>query len=152
MSRACTETKWTDTYRDFDRSLHSKDGLPICAACGKEFKQWKGLRDHLLSGACTRPDRFRALSATPEAQVQSEALMALASFRAKVQGSPKQHLGRLAASPDAQELAQRCTICGFWTPDYTKIKNHLRQAHAKAWTRDGARFFEDVSKLLPADD
>ena len=56
---------------DFDRSLHAKDGMPICAACGKEFKQWKGLRDHLLSGACTRPDRLRALSTTPEAQVLS---------------------------------------------------------------------------------
>ena len=106
---------------DFDRSLHAKDGMPICAACGKEFKQWKGLRDHLLSGACSRPDQLRSLSTTPEAQVQSEALMALASFRAKVQGSPK-----LASSPEAQELAQRCTICGFWTPDYTKVKSHLR--------------------------
>ena len=89
------------------------------------------------------------LSTTPEAQVQSEALMALAFFRAKVQGSPKQHLGRLAASPDAQELAQRCTICGFWTPDYTKIKNHLRQAHAKAWTRDGAASLKMCQSFSP---
>ena len=58
---------------DFDRSLHAKDGMPICAACGKEFKQWKGLRDHLLSGACSRPDQLRSLSTTPEAQVQSTA-------------------------------------------------------------------------------
>ena len=63
--------------------------------------------------------------------------MALASFRAKVQGAPKQSLGGLASSPEAQELAQRCTICGFWTPDHTKVKSHLRQAHVKAWARDG---------------
>ena len=40
---------------DSDRGLHATDGLPVCAACNKEFKQWKGLRDHLLSAACPRP-------------------------------------------------------------------------------------------------
>ena len=35
----------------FDRLRHAVDGLPKCAACGYSFKQWKGLRDHLLSGA-----------------------------------------------------------------------------------------------------
>ena len=40
----------------FDRELHAKDGVPVCAACNKSFKQWKGLRDHLLSGACPAPD------------------------------------------------------------------------------------------------
>ena len=72
---------------DCDHSLHAKDGMPICAACVKEFKQWKSLCDRLLSGACSRPDQLRSLSTTPGAQVQSEALMALAPFRAKVQGS-----------------------------------------------------------------
>ena len=36
----------------FDRELHAKEGMPVCAACNTSFKQWKGLRDHLLSGAC----------------------------------------------------------------------------------------------------
>ena len=103
MLRACTETRLTGTYRETSTALlRAKDGMPICAACGKEFKQWKGLRDHLLSGACSRPHHLRSLSTTPEAQVQSEALMALASFRAKVQGAPKQSLGGLASSPEAQ--------------------------------------------------
>ena len=75
--------------------------------------------------------------------------MALASFRTKVQGSPKQHLGRLAASTDARELAHRCIICGFWTPDYTKVKNHLRQAHAAAWTRDGAVSLKMCQSFTP---
>ena len=34
---------------------HSKDGLPTCAACHKHFALWKGLKDHLLSGACREP-------------------------------------------------------------------------------------------------
>ena len=42
----------------FDRELPAKDGMPVCAACNKSFKQWKGLRDHLLSGACPAPGRF----------------------------------------------------------------------------------------------
>ena len=44
-------------------SEHSKDGLPTCAACEKVFALWKGLKDHLLSGACSRPDILRHIDA-----------------------------------------------------------------------------------------
>ena len=108
---------------EFDRGLHATNGMPVCAACHKEFRQWKGLRDHLLSGACPEPARLRSLSTMPDQQVQGEALAALAKFRASVQGSMRQAMGALAARSDAAELAQRCIICGFWTPDYTKMKN-----------------------------
>ena len=68
-----------------------------------------------LSRACSTKE--------PLQQVQGEALAALAKFRASVQGSMRQAMGALAARSDAAELAQRCIICGFWTPDYTKMKN-----------------------------
>ena len=34
------------------RQEHAVAGLPQCAACLRHFSQWKGLKDHLLSGAC----------------------------------------------------------------------------------------------------
>ena len=46
----------------FDRLKHAVDGLPKCAACGYSFKQWKGLRDRLLSGACPQPDQLKQLT------------------------------------------------------------------------------------------
>ena len=48
----------------FDRELHAKEGMPVCAACNKSFKQWKGLRDHLLSGACSAPDALRTITSS----------------------------------------------------------------------------------------
>ncbi|CAE7416550.1 RXLR78, partial [Symbiodinium sp. KB8] len=48
----------------FDRELHAKEGMPVCAACNKSFKQWKGLHDHLLSGACSAPDALRIITSS----------------------------------------------------------------------------------------
>ena len=93
----------------------------------------RSAQDHLLSGACPKPEQLRLISTTHDRQIQSEALGGLARFRTRVQSSPQQALGALAASPEAAELAKRCILCGFWTPDCTKVKNHLRQAHVAAW-------------------
>ena len=81
----------------------------------------------------SKPEQLRLISTTHDRQIQSEALGGLARFRTRVQSSPQQALGALAASPEAAELAKRCILCGFWTPDCTKVKNHLRQAHVAAW-------------------
>ncbi|OLP96513.1 hypothetical protein AK812_SmicGene21236 [Symbiodinium microadriaticum] len=61
----------------FDRELHAKDGMPVCAACGRSFKQWKGLRDHLLSGACPAPDALRSI--TSSGTLSNSSLLVLAT-------------------------------------------------------------------------
>ncbi|CAE7377208.1 unnamed protein product [Symbiodinium sp. CCMP2592] len=36
----------------FDRSVHSRDGLPTCSGCGAKFRRWDTLRKHINKGWC----------------------------------------------------------------------------------------------------
>ena len=54
-----------------------------------------------------------------------------------MQGSTRSQLAKQAALPSAQVLQHRCVICGFWTPDHTKVKSHIRQAHPQVWQETG---------------
>ena len=121
----------------FDRELHAKDGMPVCAACGRSFKQWKGLRDHLLSGACPAPDALRSITSSGTLSNSSAEMLQLQELRREVQGSSRSQLAKQAALPSAQILQHRCVVCGFWTPDHTKVKSHIRQAHPQVWKEIG---------------
>ena len=121
----------------FDRELHAKDGMPVCAACNKSFKQWKGLRDHLLSGACPAPDALRKITSSGTLSSSSTEMLQLQELRREVQGSTRSQLAKQAALPSAQVLQHRCVVCGFWTPDHTKVKSHIRQAHPQVWQETG---------------
>ena len=111
--------------------------MPVCAACNKSFKQWKGLRDHLLSGACSAPDALRDITYSGTLSNSSADLLQLQELRREVQGSARAQLAQHAATPSAQILQNRCVVCGFWTPDHTKVKSHLRQAHLHVWQEVG---------------
>ena len=121
----------------FDRELHAKDGMPVCAACNKSFKQWKGLRDHLLSGACPAPDALRKITTSGTLSSSCTEMLQLQELRREVQGSTRSQLAKQAALPSAQVLQHRCVVCGFWTPDHTKVKSHIRQAHPQVWQKTG---------------
>ena len=121
----------------FDRELHAKDGMPVCAACNKSFKQWKGLRDHLLSGACPAPDALRKITTSGTLSSSCTEMLQLQELRREVQGSTRSQLAKQAALPSAQVLQHRCVVCGFWTPDHTKVKSHIRQAHPQVWQETG---------------
>ena len=54
------------------RQEHAVSGLPQCAACMRHFSQWKGLKDHLLSGACPEPEKLRQLECPPEAPAHED--------------------------------------------------------------------------------
>ena len=118
----------------FDRLRHAVDGLPKCAACGYSFKQWKGLRDHLLSGACPNPDRLKQPSDEDACSSAPETIQ-LAGPRTEVLGLPQHQLGSQACKPAAALLNHRCLVCNFCTPDRTKVKSHFRQAHPGDWAR-----------------
>ena len=115
---------------------HSKNGLPTCAACSKEFALWKGLKDHLLSGACPNPDALRALDArTFELHTQQGATEVMHAWsKAYLESTKDTHtVTQLARQHDSRHFVQHCVICGFWTPDHTKVKSHIHQEHRKAW-------------------
>ena len=121
----------------FDRELHAKDGMPVCAACNRSFKQWKGLRYHFLSGACPAPDALRNITSSGTLSSSSTEMLQLQELRREVQGSTRSQLAKQAALPSAQVLQHRCVVCGFWTPDHTKVKSHIRQAHPQVWQETG---------------
>ena len=121
----------------FDRELHAKEGMPVCVACNRSFKQWKGLRDHLLSGACPAPDALRTITSSGTLSSSSSEMLQLQELRREVQSSTRSQLAKQAALPSAQILQHRCVVCGFWTPDHTKVKSHIRQAHPQVWQETG---------------
>ena len=115
---------------------HSKYGLPTCAACHKHFALWKGLKDHLLSGACREPAALRRI----DAQRLDEG--AAAGQTEPVHPWSREHLTstagthtatQLARQPASKRLVDHCVLCGFWTPDHTKVKSHLHQEHRRIW-------------------
>ena len=118
----------------FDRLRHAVDGLPKCAACDTSFKQWKGLRDHLLSGACPAPDKLQSLT-NADAQGTAPETRQLAVIRTELLALPRHQLCSYASRPPMTLLNHRCLVCNFWTPDRTKVKSHFRQAHPGDWAR-----------------
>ena len=95
----------------FDRKLHA-------VACLTKFRQWKGLRDHLLSGACPAPQRLRDLK-DEDARSTHPDVVQLHQLRQDVAGLPRHKVGDLARQASAGLLTHRCLVCNFWTPDHT---------------------------------
>ena len=123
----------------FDRAKHSVDGLPICRACGAQFKQWPGLLSHLLSGACPKPQALKDLDASTDSSTLPSHLESLARAVAE---APRHQLPKIARNQDSSALLSQCLQCGLWTPGYTKLKSHVRKVHAQLW----AACQEQVSK------
>ena len=80
----------------FDRELHAKEGMPACVACNRSFKQWKGLRDHLLSGACPAPDALRTITSSGTLSSSSSEMLQLQELRREVQSSTRSQLAKQA--------------------------------------------------------
>ena len=114
----------------FNRQVHAEGGVPTCRACKTNFKQWPGLLSHLLSGACPCP---QALEDIDRQGAPSELPAPLSRLRASLSMAPRSQLPAIARSQDSQELSSQCVVCGFWSPDYTKLKSHIRKVHTQAW-------------------
>ena len=120
------------------RQEHAVSGLPQCAACMRHFSQWKGLKDHLLSGACPEPEKLRQLENPPEAPAGAGEGTALHSRQQMLRDTVLTHTALAVGRTDqAQEFLSYCALCGFWTADHTKLKSHIRQAHRTQWSSHG---------------
>ena len=96
----------------FDRLRHAVDGLPKCAACNSSFKQRKGLRDHLLSGACPAPDKLQQLTEA-DAQGTAPETKQPADIRAELLALPQHQICSYASRPTMTLLNQRCLFATF---------------------------------------
>ena len=97
------------------------DRLSTCAACGTSFKQWKGLRDHLLSGACPAPEKLQRLT-EEDAQGTAPETKQLAEFRTELQMLPRHQLCSYASRPMMTILNHRCLVCNFWTRTRAEVR------------------------------
>ena len=90
--------------------------------------------------SCRGPARRRTLCVqSPPGTLSnsSSEMLQLQELRREVQGSLSTQLAKKSAFPSAQILQNRCVVCGFWTPDHTKVKSHIRQAHPQVWQEIG---------------
>ena len=147
IARKHPETVQRYIPRTFSHLL-SVDGLPHCAACRKRFPQMKGLKDHLLSGACSAPAELRALD--DQAQPTTAPTSSLAGLHPRQQrlhSTLQTHTAvELGRDPASRELLAYCLICGFWTHDHGKIKSHIRQAHRALWDAHGEQAVANCGK------
>ena len=96
---------------------HSTDGLPTCAACHKQFVLWKGLKDHLLSGACTEPETLRRIDAQhSELQDKADQTESV-HLVARTPDQHSWHAYRHAASSTASLQAFCESLCAMWLLD-----------------------------------
>ena len=86
---------------------------------------------HLLSGACPEPSKLAAIDGDSQATPLAGPLEKL---KQTIGNSARFQLPVVAKSADSQALISQCLQCGFWTPDYTKLKSHLRKVHTAKWT------------------
>ena len=86
---------------------------------------------HLLSGACPEPNKLVAIDGDGHAAPLAGPLEKLKQTPGN---SARFQLPVVAKSADSQALISQCLQCGFWTPDYTKLKSHFRKVHTAKWT------------------
>ena len=122
IARKHPETVQRYIPRTFSHLL-SVDGLPQCAACRKRFPQMKGLKDHLLSGACSAPAELRALDDQAQPTTAStSSLSGLHPRQQRLHSTLQTHTAvELGREPASRELLAYCLICGFWTHDHGKL-------------------------------
>ena len=84
----------------------------------------------LLSGACPKPQALKELDASKDSITLASHLESLARA---VAAAPRHQLPNIDRRQDSKALLSQCLQCGFWTPDYTKLKSHVRKVHAQLW-------------------
>ena len=108
----------------------------------------KGLKDHLLSGACSAPAELRALDDQAQpATAPTSSLAGLHPRQQRLHSTLQTHTAvELGREPASRELLAYCLICGFWTHDHGKIKSHIRQAHRALWDAHGEQAVANCGK------
>ena len=128
IARKHPETVQRYIPRTFSHLL-SVDGRPQRAACRKRFPQMKGLKDHLLSGACSAPAELRALD--DQAQPTTDSTSSLSGLHPRqqrlhstLQTHTAVELGREPASRTVSYVVSGPMITVKLNPTYDKPTGH----------------------------
>ena len=108
--------------RFFDKAIHSRDGLPTCAACGENFSRWAGLRKHIVKGYCAV---LHSVAPTaPPVVVQDFVPIVLRSAVQEV--ILRRGVSGMLNLPNIMtEMQQRCVLCHQWVASSWMMKNPL---------------------------
>ena len=117
-------------HRVFNKAIHSRDGLPTCAACGEHFSRWSGLRKHVVKGYCAV--LHSVVPIEPPTVVHNFVPIAL---RPSVQEAVSRWgISGMLGFPDVmKEMLQRCVLCHQWVASSWQMKNHFRNSHPDFW-------------------
>ena len=117
-------------HKVFDKAIHSRDGLPTCAACGENFSRWAGLRKHIVKGYCAV---LHSVAPTaPPVVVQDFVPIVLRSAVQEV--ILRRGVSGMLNLPNIMtEMQQRCVLCHQWVASSWMMKNHFRNSHSAFW-------------------
>ena len=133
----------------FDRSVHSRDGLPTCSGCGAKFRRWDILRKHINKGWCPIFAKHDAKAPATVSAVRALAVQDHQSIICRpevIQAVIDRGLEGLRAMPGLlQEMQNRCVLCHTWVAHTFMMKNHYRNTHGERW-EELISFTSDVRK------
>ena len=119
----------------FCKATHSRNGLPACAACHKNFGRWSGLRKHITKGYCSVLFSMQPGKTT----ICAPDFVPIVRRPDIVQRMRSRGLSGILHNPGVlAEMKQRCVLCHQWVASSWMMKNHFRNSHADFWLKNHA--------------
>ena len=118
------------TQMRFDRTVHAKQGLPICALCHREFHLWTNLEKHITTGQCQGVAEGQALQAVQQVadlDLQQQPVACRAELMRRIREEGWQSL--LKDKPLCSLLQSHCPLCHQWAATASGLKKHLSTHH-----------------------
>ena len=118
------------TQMRFDRTVHAKQGLPICALCHREFHLWTNLEKHITTGQCKGIDEGQALQAVQQVtdlDLLQQPVACRAELMHRIRDEGWQPL--LKDKPLCSLLQSHCPLCHQWAATASGLKKHLSTHH-----------------------
>ena len=115
----------------FDPKKHSKAGTPECLACGRMFRSYFFLRQHVEASTCPRVSVL-----LQNAQEAEPPLTELDQVHEKVKQKSLRDPASAALSPDLHVwLMESCSLCGQALAGNKAVKQHLNRQHPEVMHR-----------------
>ena len=112
----------------FNRAVHAKQGLPICALCHREFNLWTNLEKHITTGRCPGVENGGALrSEALQTELETQPLACRPELMQKVRQQGWQAL--TSDRPLCSLLMHHCVLCHQWAASASGLKKHMSTHH-----------------------
>ena len=120
----------------FDKAIHSKNGLPTCAACDLVFTRWSGLVKHVTRGYCTVLSPLTGPADITVHQLRASHASVAICERPEVRRLLTNGVQALLQQQALlTEMRQHCVLCRQWIADTKVMKNHYNNSH-KSFMRE----------------